>query len=80
MDPNVLLKKIYCLAQKELNLTLKIHIKMKGAPTTVNKRFIATYIIIQNIREHIHRFTQEQDFINAYLDFFWTRIAIFLQG
>ena len=44
------------------------------------KKCIATYIIIQNIREHIHRFTQEQDFINAHLVFldayryFFTRL------
>ena len=31
--------------------------------------FVATYIIIQNIREHIYRFIQEQDFVNAHLVF-----------
>ena len=41
------------------------------------KKCIATYIIIQNIREHIFRFIQEQDFIDAYLDFFWRASLLF---
>ena len=41
-------------------------------PSTV---FVATYI--QNIREHIHRFTQEQDFINAHLVFLDTHRYFF---
>ena len=42
---------------------------MNGAPTTVNEKCIATYIMIQNIREQIYRFIQEQDFIDAHLGF-----------
>ena len=60
-----------------MNLTLKIHIKMNGAPTTVNEKCIATYIIIQNIRGHISFHTRAR-FYRRVSGFFWTRIATFL--
>ena len=74
------LKKIYCLAQKELNLTLKIHIKMNGAPTTANEKM---YCNVYNYTKHTWTyisFHTRARFYRRVSRFFWTRIAIFLHG